>query len=524
MAEYDYVVVGSGSAGGTIATRLSEDGDVSVLLIEAGGSPDEVAQIAIPPAWPAIWGSAADWAFMTTPQGGTGGVAHAWPRGKVLGGSSTINAMVHLRGHRADFDRWAYDGNVGWDYDHVLPYFQRMEDCPGRDTQYRGAGGPLQPARAAEPNPTSAAFIEAARELGHPVNDDFNGHESEGAGWHDLLIRDGQRHSVAAAYLAPAASRENLTIATRATARRLTFAGSRCTGVEYDHDGRAEQVTARREVIVSAGVIGSPQLLLLSGVGPADDLRALGVPVVADLPGVGANLHDHPLLGIVYEASQPVPPPTSNLAESSMFWRSDPRAVVPDLQFMFIHVPFHPPTLEAPANSFTIAVGVMHPVSRGTLRLRSADPAEPPEIDPAYLSDDADVRALLRGIAKARELAATDAFAPWLAREVLPGGDVLDEAALRDFIARGTGTYYHPVGTCRMGIDRLAVVDPQLRVHGVEGLRVADASIMPSIVTANTNPASIMIGEKAADLVRDADVTPLAGGGRRVGEATAATG
>jgi choline dehydrogenase len=524
MAAYDYIVVGSGSAGGTLATRLSEDGDCTVLLLEAGGSPDEVAEIPIPAAWPAIWGSDADWAYTTTPQGGTGGLVHAWPRGRTVGGSSSINAMVHLRGHRADFDRWAYDGNAGWDHDSVLPYFQRMEDCPGRDRRYRGLGGPLKPAPAADPNPTSAAFIEAARELGHPVNEDFNAGDSEGAGWHDLLIRDGRRHSVAAAYLAPAAARENLTIATRAAARRLTFAGRRCTGVEYLKGGRTEQATARREVILSAGVIGSPHLLLLSGVGPADHLRAHGVPVVADLPGVGSNLHDHVLLGIVFEASQPIPAPTSNLAESSMFWRSDPRAVVPDLQFMFIHVPFHPPTLEAPANSFTIAVGVMHPGSRGTLRLQSADPAEPPAIDPAYLSDDADVRALLTGIEKARELAATDAFRPWRAREVLPGDDVRDEAALRDFIARGTGTYYHPVGTCRMGVDRLAVVDPQLRVHGLDGLRVADASIMPSIVTANTNPASIMIGEKAADLVRETDVTPLVAGGRRVGEATAAIG
>jgi choline dehydrogenase len=522
MAEYDYIVVGSGSAGGTLAARLSADADASVLLLEAGGSPDGVEAIGIPAAWPTIWGTAADWAYTTTPQGGTGGLPHAWPRGKVLGGSSSINAMVHLRGHRTDFDRWAYDGNVGWDYDGVLPYFKRMEDAPGRDAEYRGTGGPLRPAPAGDPNPTSAAFIEAARELGHPVNDDFSGFESEGAGWHDLLIHDGRRHSVAAAYLAPAAARENLTLHTGAAARRLTFAGERCTGVEYVRGGQVEHATARREVIVSGGVIGSPQLLMLSGIGPADHLRELGLPVVADLPGVGANLHDHPLLGVVFEASRPVPAPTSNLAESSMFWRSDPRALAPDLQFMFIHVPFHPPALEAPANSFTIAVGVMHPVSRGSLRLQSADPDQPPLIDPAYLAEEADVRALLTGIDKARELAATQAFGEWRAREVLPGDDVRDEPGLRDFIARGTGTYYHPVGTCRMGQDHMAVVDPRLRVHGVEGLRVADASIMPSIVTANTNPASIMIGEKAADLVREGDAAPLAAGPRRVGDAAPA--
>lgn len=426
---------------------------------------------------------------------------HDVPRGKVLGGSSSINVMAHIRGHHTDYDAWAYAGNPGWSYRDVLPYFKRTEDCPGRDPAHRGRGGPLRPAPVREPNPTSQVFLDAAAEVGHRASDDLNGADQEGAGWYDLLITDGRRHSVAAAYLAPAAERPNLTVLTDAQARRLRFDGSRCTGVEYVRDGALQGASAEAEVVVCAGAIDSPRLLLLSGLGPADDLRELGLPVVADLPGVGRNYSDHLMLGVVYEASRPIPPATAGYAEALAVWRSDPGRVVPDFQFVLIHIPL-PSPLTAPPNSYTVTICLMHPVSVGSIRLASADPDTAPLIDPNHLGDEADLDALLVGIDHARELGESSAFAPWRAREALPGEGVRDEAALRDFARNAVVSYFHPVGTCRMGVDRLAVVDPQLRVRGVDGLRVADASVMPSIVTANTNAAAMMIGEKAADLVR----------------------
>jgi choline dehydrogenase len=503
VSAYDYIVVGAGSAGCAVAARLSENEDVTVLVLEAGGN-DSAEDLRQPGIWPTLWHTEVDWAYRTTPQAGTGDLEHHWPRGKVVGGSSSINGMVWIRGHAGCFDSWADEGNTGWDYDSVLPAFQRMENVPGGDTHYRGSGGPLSPAPAATPNPLSLAFVEAAEELGHQRVADFNGPHSEGAGLHDLSIIDGSRQSAAAAYLHPAMNRSNLAVLTGAHVSRLTFSGTQCTGVEYVLDGQRLSATANAEVILSAGAIDSPRLLLLSGVGPAAELQEFGIEVVADLPGVGANLHDHPLLGVVFEADRPIPPPQANCAESSMYLRSDQALAMPDLQFMFIHVPFHPPHLQAPENSFTIAVGAMAPVSRGSLKLRSADPADHPLIDPNYLADEADVATLLLGVRKARELAATEAFSPWGVREILPGVSAESEKSLRDFIADGTGTYYHPVGTCRMGVDDQAVVDPTLKVHGLSGIRVADASIMPTIVSANTNPCSIMIGEKAADLVRGA--------------------
>jgi len=512
----DYVVVGAGSAGCALAARLTEDADVRVVVLEAGG-PDSLEAIGIPAAWPTMWGTEVDWAYETTPQAGSAGQIHQWPRGKVIGGSSSLNGMVYIRGNPADFDAWAYDGCDGWDHASLLPLFKRMEDVPDGDPAFRGTGGPIAPRPAATPNPISTAFVEAAREVGHPVTEDFNGERFEGAGFHDLLIKDGRRQSAAAAYLHPASSRPNLEIVTGAHVVRLLFAGDRCTGVEYVRDGRTEQLLAGAEVLVSAGAIDSPALLLRSGVGPAGELAELGIDVVCDLPGVGRNLHDHLLMGVLWEAAQPVPPPAYNLAESSMFARSRPGAHVPDLHFMFIHVPFHLPTFAVAEGSWTIAVGLVRPASRGTLRLGSADAAVKPLIDPAYLAADADLEAMVTGIGMARELAAANAFAPWRGREALPGADVQDPAALRDFVRRAAGTYYHPVGTCRMGIGQDAVVGPDLRVRGVSGLRVADASIMPDIVSANTNTTAILIGEKAADLVRAEAAVPVSPGNVRVG-------
>lgn len=508
MSSYDYVVIGAGSAGCVLASRLSE-GDAKVLLLEAGGE-DTKEELRVPPAWPALWGTEVDWAFETTPQPGTGNLPHNWPRGKVLGGSSSINAMVYLRGHRSDFDNWAAGGATGWDYDSVLPYFKKMETVEEGDPNYRGTNGPMRPKIAADPNPLSEVFLAAAKEIGYPTTDDFNGATQEGVGWHELTIADGMRQSTALAYLHPAMDRPNLTVHTSAHARRLLFDGKRCTGVEYERDGSVEMATAEAEVIVSAGAVNSPQLLLLSGVGPADHLREVGVDVVHDLPGVGENLHDHPLLGLVFEADSEIAPGTANHAETSALWRSDPSLPGPDMQFMFIHVPFHPPHLQAPPNSYTFGIATI-PDSRGWVRLASADPKATPLINPNYLGEDSDVRRLLFGIEKARELNSTSAFSEWGTTEVLAGEHIRDEAGLRDFISRGTGTYYHPVGTCKIGVDDAAVVDPELRVHGIEGLRVADASVMPTVVCVNTNAATIMIGEKAADLI-------LRSGIREVGE------
>lgn len=502
MAGYDYVVIGAGSAGCALAARLSE-GDARVLLLEAGAE-DTREELHIPPAWPALWGTEVDWSFETTPQPGTGNLPHNWPRGKVLGGSSSINAMVYLRGHRNDFDNWAAGGATGWDYSGVLPYFKRMETVENGDPEYRGTSGPMRPRVASDPNPLSRVFLDAAREAGYPTTDDFNGRDGEGAGWHELTISDGRRQSTAVAYLHPAMDRENLTVHTGAYARRLTFEGKRCTGVEYERGGSVETATADAEVIVCGGAVNSPQLLLLSGVGPAAHLREVGVEVVHDLPGVGENLHDHPLLGLVFRADGEIAPGKANHAETSMLWRSDPSLPGPDMQFMFIHVPFHPPHLQAPPNSYTFGIATI-PDSRGWVRLASADPKAAPLIHPNYLGEDSDVRRLLLGIERARELNATGAFSEWGTREVLAGDHVQDESGLRDFVSRGTGTYYHPVGTCKMGTDDASVVDPELRVHGIEGLRVADASVMPTVVCVNTNAASIMVGEKAADLVLGLD-------------------
>ncbi|MGA4842038.1 GMC family oxidoreductase [Streptomyces sp. G45] len=504
LAEFDYVVVGAGSAGCVLAARLSEDADRSVLLLEAGPR-EATADIATPYNWPALWGTEVDHGYTTVPQAGVGGLTLVCPRGRTLGGSSAINAMVFLRGHRADYDGWAALGCAGWAYDDVLPYFRRMETVPGKDPAYRGDAGPLRPAPVdpALANPLSAAFVEAATATGHPYSDDFNGARQEGAGWPDLTISGGARQSAADAYLLPAlATRDNLTVSTDSRAYRLLFDDDRCTGVEYLRDGAPQRAYPRAEVVVCAGAVDSPRLLLLSGVGPADELRQAGVEVRHDLPGVGRNLHDHPLCGLVFAVDRPVPAPRTNMSEAALHWRSDPSLPGADMQLMFIHIPYCPPTMTPPEHAFTLGVTTV-PRSRGSVRLADADPASAPLIDPGYLRDEDDVRRLLHGVEVAREVAAAAPFAKWGAREALPGASA-SATELRAFLTAATGPYFHLAGSCAMGVGEDAVVGPDLRVRGLAGLRVADASVMPTIVSVNTNAAALMIGEKAADLVRAA--------------------
>src|ERR671922_1063416 len=496
MSDYDYVIVGAGTAGSVLAARLSEREGASVLLLEAGG-PGTLDVLRVPQAWPALGGTEVDWCYATVPQTGTADRAHVMPQGKVLGGSSAINAMAHIRGHRANFDRWASDGATGWDYESVLPYFKRSEHAEGRDPADRGMGGPLRVAPARERHPLSQALFDAALEAGIPATEDGNGEQPEGVNWHELNIVDGARQSAADAYLEPIAGRPGLTIETGALALRLLLDGDRCVGVEYALDGQTHRARAAEETVLCAGAVGSPKLLMLSGLGPERHLRKLDIDVVEDLAGVGANLHDHPLAGITYEARQPVEPGANNHAEVSALQRTGPDVDEPDLQFVFIDVPFHPATLQGPANGYTIGFSVMTPVSRGTVRLAGSDPAEPPRIDPNYLAEEDDMRRMVVGFERAREIGAGSALAEWRGRQAVPEPGVAGWTAMRDYVARCAGPYFHLVGTCAIR----EVVDPQLRVHGIDGLRVADASVMPSIVSANTNATTVMIGERAAALL-----------------------
>jgi choline dehydrogenase len=502
MTHADFIVVGSGSAGSVLARRLSDSGAGTVLVLEAGGSPTGNAAVHDPTRWPTLWGTEVDWAYRTVPQPHTANREHDWPRGRVLGGTSCLNAMQYIRGHRSDYDAWAAAGNTGWGYADVLPYFIGLEDHESGASAYHGAGGPVHVCtlRDRSPNPASTAFVAACLERGHPANDDLNGATPAGAGWNPTSIKDGVRQDTWTCLLAPVAGRPGLTVRTGAQVRRLLVEGDRVTGVELDG---GERVLAGREVLVCAGAIDSPRLLLRSGIGPADELRALGVEVVADLPGVGRNLHDHLLLGVVYEASRPLPEGRNNLSESVLFTHSSLGLPAPDIQVALVHVPFHPPELSAPSNSYTIAPGIVYPRSRGSVRLRDTG-GERLAIDPAYLAEPSDVDGLLEGIALSRDIGSADAFAGWRAREVLPGPGVTGDAELREFVARAASTYYHPAGTCAMGVGPDAVVDPELRVRGLAGLRVADASVMPTMVSVNPNATVTMIGAKAATLITGA--------------------
>jgi choline dehydrogenase len=499
---FDYVIVGAGSSGCALAHRLATSTTASVLLIEAGPA-------TIPPAvqdassWPQLLKSEYDWQYHTIQQQRTDGRAFEWPRGRILGGCSSMNGMVFLRGAPEDYDEWERLGCHGWGYRDVLEEFRSLETWHMGGSRYRGASGPLHPRTVAEVNPLSRALIEAAVERGHRLNPDFNAATIEGVGWNDLLINNGRRQDLGTALIAPLKSRDNFHLLSDTVVTRLLFdrAGSRVQGAEYVGGRNLERVTAHTAVIVCAGAVDSPRLLLLSGIGPAAELERLRIDVVADLPGVGKNLHDHLLIGVVYEAKSPIPPINVNITEACLFAKSDPRRATCDIEISFVHEPMFTPGYHPPGNSYSIIPGIVKPRSRGSLSLASADPAVPPLLDPNYLAEPADLQCLLRGIEMAREIGTAPAVDEWRHREAVPGTSANDPAALERFVRGAVCTWYHPVGTCKMGLDAGAVVDPELRVRGVEGLRVADASVMPVIVSANTNAASMMIGWRGAGLI-----------------------
>lgn len=518
---YDYIIVGAGSAGCALASRLSEDSQTSVLLLEAGGKDNE-QKIHIPAAFSQLFKTSYDWEYYTEEEPGMVNRKMYWPRGKVLGGSSSINAMIYIRGHRHDYDTWREAGNEGWGYSDVLPYFKKAENQERGPSEYHGVGGPLNVADMRYVNPLSRAFVAACLETGMPANEDFNGAVNEGAGIFQTTQKNGARWSTVNAYLKPALGRPNLTVRPQTQVARIVIEKGRAVGVAYLVNGQVETVRANREVLICGGAINSPQLLMLSGVGPAEHLREMGIEVLVDLPGVGENLQDHLAAGAAYQSTQPISlanaqkpanllnylffkkgPFTSTIAEAGAFIKTRSDAPAPDIQYHFAPTFFKAHGFEpVEGHGFTIAPTLLHPSSRGSIRLRSSDPTAHAVICANYFTTEEDVQVMLAGMKIAHEIAHTRAFAPFLGPESEPGTWKRSDSETIQAIRESAETLYHPAGTCKMGNDALAVVDSQLRVRGVDGLRVVDASIMPTVIGGNTNAPTIMIAEKAADLIK----------------------
>ncbi len=526
---YDYVIVGAGSAGCVLANRLSADGRHSVCLLEAG-PPDRSPFIHVPGGiLQAIRSKVLNWHFWTEPQAHLDNRTRYWPRGRTLGGSSSINGMCYIRGHASDYDQWARLGNPGWSYREVLPYFRKAENHELGADDFHGVGGPLNVAAQRDPNPLSAAFVEAATQAGFAPTDDFNGAQQEGSGLYRVMQKGGRRCSNAQAYLREAESRKNLTVRTGVHVTRVLLDGKRAAGVRLFESGRYVDVLAQREVILCAGAIGSPQLLLLSGIGPRDEIQKHGLAVAHELPGVGRNLQDH--LDVIITVKNTSRRSisfhplslwrgireffrylffkrgdlSSSSAEAGAFTRSAPSEPIPDLQYHFVIAPntHHAQQLMPlfTGYAYSLHVCVLRPKSRGTVTLRSADALAPPVIQPNYCIEPDDFERLVAGFRQARAILAQPAFEPHRGDELDPGPQVQDDEQIRAWIRANAETIYHPVGTCKMGRDDLAVVDAELRVRGIRGLRVADASIMPTLIGGNTNAPTTMIAEKAASMM-----------------------
>lgn len=522
---FDFIIIGGGSAGCVLANRLSANPNYRVLLLEAGGD-DRVAKVQIPAALAKNFKSNTDWNYQTTPQEHLDQRSMYQPRGKVLGGCSSINAMIYIRGHRHDYDHWAALGNTGWDYDSILPYFTKSEDNARLKDAFHGTTGPLRIEDGRSTNPLSHQFLEATNNLGYPANPDFNGAQQEGFGYYQLNQKKGSRWNAAMAFLHPVKNRSNLVVHTQSTVQRILFDRTQATGVQYRRGRQITEAFAAREIILAAGAFNSPQLLLQSGVGPGAHLQACGIKVQKDLPGVGQNLQDHLLCGIAYEAThrntldaaeqfpyslaalwkyltQKKGHLTSNVAEVGGFLRSSPQEPAPDLQLHFAPAFYIRHGFDNPKrkNGYSLGITLVAPESVGALRLNPENPTGSPVIDPRYYSAPSDLEKMTDGYLIAQKILMNKAFDKHRKGITFPDRELFDRKTIQEYLRFWSETLYHPVGTCKMGIDPMAVVNPQLQVQGIQNLRVIDASVMPTIPRGNTNAPTIMIAEKGADLI-----------------------